>query len=56
LILNKTDLLPYVDFDQDYFLKGIQVLNPGIPVFPLSCKTGEGFTEWTGWLTNLLAK
>ena len=56
LILNKTDLLPYVDFDQDYFLKGIEVLNPGIPVFPLSCKTGEGFTEWTGWLTNLLAK
>ncbi len=52
LILNKTDLLPYIDFDQDYFRKGIEVLNPGIPVFPVSCKTLEGFSAWTDWLRS----
>jgi hydrogenase nickel incorporation protein HypB len=52
LILNKTDLLPYIDFDQSYFLKGIEVLNPGIPVFPVSCTTLDGFGEWTGWLRS----
>lgn len=50
LILNKIDLLPYIDFNQDYFRKGIKVLNPGIPIFPISCKTLEGFDAWTGWL------
>ena len=50
LILNKIDLLPYIDFNQDYFRKGINALNPGIPVFPVSCKTLEGFDDWTSWL------
>ena len=52
LILNKIDLLPYVDFNQEYFRKGIEVLNPGIPVFPVSCKTLEGFNVWTNWLRS----
>jgi hydrogenase nickel incorporation protein HypB len=52
LILNKTDLLPYIDFDQDYFRQGIEVLNPGVAFFPLSCKTGEGISDWTDWLLN----
>ena len=50
LILNKIDLLPYVDFNQDYFRQGIEVLNPGVAFFPLSCKTGEGVSAWTDWL------
>jgi hydrogenase nickel incorporation protein HypB len=50
LILNKTDLLPYIDFDMDYFRQGIEVLNPEVTFFPLSCKTGEGVAEWTEWL------
>jgi hydrogenase nickel incorporation protein HypB len=50
LILNKIDLLPYIDFNQDYFREGIEALNPGIPVFPLSCKTLEGFEAWISWL------
>jgi hydrogenase nickel incorporation protein HypB len=50
LILNKTDLLPYVDFNIDYFKKGIEALNPGVAFFPLSCKTGAGFDKWTDWL------
>jgi hydrogenase nickel incorporation protein HypB len=50
LILNKTDLLPYVDFKIDYFKQGIEALNPGVAFFPLSCKTGDGFDKWTDWL------
>jgi hydrogenase nickel incorporation protein HypB len=54
LILNKTDLLPYVDFDMDYFKKGIDALNPGVAFFPLSCKTGDGFENWITWLKERL--
>ncbi len=50
LVLNKTDLLPYVDFNIDYFRQGIEALNPGVAFFPLSCKTGEGFDKWADWL------
>lgn len=50
LVLNKTDLLPYVDFNIDYFRQGIEALNPGVAFFPLSCKTGEGFDKWVDWL------
>ncbi|MCJ7519732.1 MAG: hydrogenase nickel incorporation protein HypB [Anaerolineaceae bacterium] len=52
LILNKIDLLPYVDFNQEYFRKGIEALNPSIPIFPVSCKTLEGFDAWTSWLRS----
>jgi hydrogenase nickel incorporation protein HypB len=50
LIINKVDLLPYVDFNMDYFQKGVEMLNPGLKTFPVSCKTGEGIPEWTAWL------
>ncbi|MBX3058188.1 MAG: hydrogenase nickel incorporation protein HypB [Anaerolineae bacterium] len=50
LILNKTDLLPYVDFNLAYFRQGIELLNPEAAFFPLSCKTGEGFAAWIEWL------
>jgi len=56
LILNKSDLLPYIDFKQEYFRKGIEALNPGIPLFLLSCKTGEGFNAWTQWLSDKISK
>ena len=52
LILNKIDLLPYVDFNIDYFKAGIQALNPGAAFFSLSCKTGEGFENWTEWIQS----
>jgi len=50
LILNKTDLLPYFKFNMEYFRQGVEVLNPGLAFFPLSCSTGEGFDNWTNWL------
>lgn len=56
LILNKFDLLPYVDFNLDYFRQGIQALNPGAPIIPLSCKTGEGFEGWIDWVQGKIRK
>ena len=47
VVVNKTDLLPYVDFDLDAFTAYARSLNPGVRVLPLSAKTGEGSTPGT---------
>jgi hydrogenase nickel incorporation protein HypB len=52
LIINKVDLLPYVDFDMGYFKGGVELLNPDLETFPLSCRSGEGIQEWISWLTK----
>jgi len=52
LIINKIDLLPYVPFKMDYFRQGVEMLNPGVKTFPVSCATGEGISAWTDWLEN----
>lgn len=54
LVINKIDLLPYVPFRMDYFKKGVEVLNPGVVTFPLSCRTGEGVDAWLDWLKKLI--
>ncbi len=51
LVINKLDLQPYVQFNMDYFRKGVELLNPGLVTFPVSCRTGEGFDAWIDWLT-----
>jgi len=50
LIVNKIDLSPYVRFNMDYFRQGVEMLNPGLNTFPLSCQTGEGMQPWLDWL------
>jgi hydrogenase nickel incorporation protein HypB len=50
LIINKTDLMPYVEYNLEYFRKGVEMLNPGLTTFPVSCRTGEGFDAWIAWL------
>ena len=50
LIINKVDLLPYIDFDMDFFRRGVEALNPGVITFPVSCRTGEGMDAWINWL------
>lgn len=52
VVLNKCDLLPYVDFDEAFFLKGLRALNPDAPVFRVSARTGEGFAELAAWLES----
>jgi len=40
----------YWEIRMDYFERGVQVLNPGVVTFPLSCTTGEGLDAWVEWL------
>ncbi|HSN94355.1 MAG TPA: hydrogenase nickel incorporation protein HypB, partial [Anaerolineaceae bacterium] len=56
LIINKIDLLPYLEFRMDYFRQGVAALNPGLVCFELSSKTGEGFDAWMSWLIAEVAK
>jgi len=56
LIINKIDLLPYLEFRMDYFKQGVAALNPGLVCFELSSKTGEGFEAWMDWLKAEVAK
>jgi len=50
VLLNKIDLLPYVDFDVAAFLEGTRAANPGVEVLELSATRGDGVTEWYDWL------
>jgi hydrogenase nickel incorporation protein HypB len=50
ILLNKVDLLPHVDFDEGFFMKGLRALNPEAPVIKTSGKTGEGFAEAAAWI------
>jgi hydrogenase nickel incorporation protein HypB len=50
MVINKIDLLPYVTFNMEYFQRGIEILNPGVVTFPLSCRTGEGIDTWINWV------
>ena len=52
ILINKIDLLEYVEFDEDFFMKGVRALNKNAPVFKVSAKTGEGFTEVAAWITG----
>jgi hydrogenase nickel incorporation protein HypB len=52
LIINKIDLLPYLDFKMDHFRRGVEALNPGLAAFPVSCRTGEGLDAWVHWLVQ----
>lgn len=52
IILNKVDLMPYIDFDRASFYRGITALNENVPVFEISCKTGEGVEKFVEWLGN----
>ena len=49
-IINKTDLLPYVDFSVETAMKYARQLNPNLEFIQMSSKTGEGMAEWYDWL------
>jgi len=52
LVLNKTDLMPYLDFDLEAFRTAVRALNQDVSFFQLSCKTGEGLEPWVEWLSR----
>ena len=54
MVVNKIDLLPYVDFDLDKVRQHALTINPELSIIELSCKTGEGFDGWIKWLQGNL--
>lgn len=50
LIINKVDLLPYVDADVSAIRRHARLANPDLQIFETSCRTGEGIAEWAEWL------
>ena len=50
LVINKIDLLPYLDFNMSRFCQGVEILNPGLITFALSCRSGQGLDAWITWL------
>ena len=50
LLINKTDVLPYFDFDMDKVVEYAHRRNPKLEIFPVSAKTGEGMDTWCDWL------
>ncbi|MEO6512331.1 MAG: hydrogenase nickel incorporation protein HypB [Nocardioides sp.] len=56
VVVNKTDLLPYVDFDVDALTERARALHPGVEVLPLSVRTGERFDTWLSWLGTLTTR
>jgi hydrogenase nickel incorporation protein HypB len=50
MLLNKVDLLPYLDFDVEKCLEMARRVSPGIRIFQLSAKSGAGMAEWYDWL------
>ncbi len=55
VLLNKIDLLPYLNFDAGAFRQVVTGLNPDVTIFPYSCTTGEGTEAWLGWLAKAAA-
>jgi hydrogenase nickel incorporation protein HypB len=51
-LLNKIDLLPYLDFDKEKAVDYIHQVHPSMPVFEISSKTEQGFEPWIDWLKN----
>jgi hydrogenase nickel incorporation protein HypB len=50
VLVNKVDLLPYLDVDLDAFRANLRAVNPAARTIELSARTGEGVEEWCDWL------
>jgi len=50
LIINKTDLIPYVSCDIGVLRDNALQINPGLKIFEISCVTEEGISDWCDWL------
>jgi hydrogenase nickel incorporation protein HypB len=56
VVVNKLDLLPYLEFDLDTFLHNLDAVNPGIERLLVSARTGEGIDAWREWLLRAAAR
>ncbi len=56
MVINKTDLLPYVDYDMDAVKRFALAVNPRLRIFEVSCRNGDGLDTWCDWLLTFAAK
>ncbi len=52
LVVTKTDYLPISDFDLGAATAGARALNPALPIFPVSCRNGDGLDAWCAWVVE----
>ena len=55
VLLNKTDLVPYLDVDIDSYVARVRAVNPTAAILPISARTGVGMADWFGWLRRFAA-
>ncbi len=55
-VLNKIDLLPYLEYDRKAAVSYIHQVHDGMPIFALSAKTEEGMEAWLQWLRDQVAQ
>jgi hydrogenase nickel incorporation protein HypB len=53
VVVNKVDLLPYVDFDVERLTRDARSINPDVQVLPISATSGENVAAWLSWLEGL---
>src|SRR6478672_4986181 len=56
VILNKIDLLPYSGVSSEELIRNVEEVNPEAPIFPVSCRTGQGLDAWVEWLTGRVGR
>ncbi|MBO0784381.1 MAG: hydrogenase nickel incorporation protein HypB [Ktedonobacteraceae bacterium] len=56
LVVNKLDLLPYVDYDLAKVKRQALAINPHLRIFEVSCRTGDGLDQWCEWLVTIANK
>jgi hydrogenase nickel incorporation protein HypB len=56
VLINKVDLLPYLDVSVERLEANIEAVHPGVPTMRVSAKSGEGIGEWREWLMNATAR
>ncbi len=55
VVINKTDLLPYLRFDTGSFSQAVKGINDRVEILQVSCTSGEGIEEWVSWLLSQMA-
>jgi len=53
VLINKIDLLPYLDVDVDVIRRNIESVHPGVPIMAMSTRSGAGLGPWCKWLVNV---
>ena len=56
LVINKIDLVPYVDCNLAELRQNAMSINPNLQIFEVSCRTGDGLKTWSSWLEHQLAR